>query len=254
MEENTNQTNKIKKTIQEENIERNVFNIDINKTDYTDNNNTANNDSSENNSNLDISINSINIANNEQLIFKKLNSLFKEYMLSDIQTLAAFKFIKDSFINQDSKTEKVKNWVLNKVNNKIPKDISKYQYGCPDICPGISIQNFYKYQDFQFVNELLNNRSVIIEELLNLRKGNLENRSLDNNDKDNSNNNSGFQPYKSPGYASDIKSKDGLGSLAHDSGDWNVYYLFLHELKFQSNCSKCPKTVELIEKIVPRQY
>jgi len=29
---------------------------------------------------------------------------------------------------------------------------------------------------------------------------------------------------------------------------------FLHDMKFEENCQKCPKTVELIEKYVPRQY
>eukprot|EP00340_Litonotus_pictus_P006944 CAMPEP_0170516234 /NCGR_PEP_ID=MMETSP0209-20121228/2508_1 /TAXON_ID=665100 ORGANISM="Litonotus pictus, Strain P1" /NCGR_SAMPLE_ID=MMETSP0209 /ASSEMBLY_ACC=CAM_ASM_000301 /LENGTH=282 /DNA_ID=CAMNT_0010801043 /DNA_START=200 /DNA_END=1047 /DNA_ORIENTATION=+ len=130
--------------------------------------------------------------------------------------------------------------VLNKVNNKpIPKESSKMQYGCPDICPGITVQPFYDPSKYEFVQELIKNREVIIEELMDLRK---------------TKESSGFQPYKSPSYASDIKSKDGLGSLAHDSGEWNVFYLFLHEMKFGPNCEKCPKTVELIKKLVPRQY
>jgi aspartyl/asparaginyl beta-hydroxylase (cupin superfamily) len=43
-----------------------------------------------------------------------------------------------------------------------------------------------------------------------------------------------------------------VGNESIDSGSWNVFYLFLHDLKFDSNCEKCPKTVEIIEKHVPR--
>lgn len=33
-----------------------------------------------------------------------------------------------------------------------------------------------------------------------------------------------------------------------------MFYLFLHDIKFDDNCKKCPKTVDLINKLVPRQY
>jgi aspartate beta-hydroxylase len=190
-------------------------------------------------------LNMSTLENNESLVVKKINEIFVEYMLSEIQCLAAFKFIKESFLNQNSTTEKVKNWVINKVNNKpLPKNASKYQIGCPDVCPGITIQGFHDPKNFDFISELLNNIDIIKEELLQLREINKNEESVS----------SGFQPYKSPNNSSDIKSKDGIGSLAHDSGEWNVFYLFLHELKFESNCKRCPKTVELIEKLVPRQY
>lgn len=64
----------------------------------------------------------------------------------------------------------------------------------------------------------------------------------------------GFQPYRGPSWTSNIKAQDGVGSLSHDSGEWNVFYLFLHEMKFTENCKLVPKTVELIEKFMPRQY
>lgn len=77
---------------------------------------------------------------------------------------------------------------------------------------------------------------MIREELLNLR------------------NQEGFQPYRGPTWTSKIKAEDGIGAMSHDSGEWNVFYLFLHEMKFNENCKKAPKTVELIEKYIPRQY
>ena len=40
--------------------------------------------------------------------------------------------------------------------------------------------------------------------------------------------------------------------MSHDSGDWNVFYLFLHNMKFDINCEKVPTIVNLIEKYIPR--
>lgn len=80
------------------------------------------------------------------------------------------------------------------------------------------------------------NYEVVKEELLSLRKL------------------KGFQPYRGPSWISNIRAKDGVGNLSNDSGQWNVFYLFLHDMKFEENCAKCPKTVELIEKFLPRHY
>lgn len=77
---------------------------------------------------------------------------------------------------------------------------------------------------------------TIREELLKLREKN------------------GFQPYRGPSWISQNKAKDGVGYESIDSGSWNVYYLFLHDIKFDSNIEQCQKTVDIIEKLVPRQY
>ena len=176
----------------------------------------------------------------DNVALSRLGDIFKEYMLSDIQSMAAFNFVKQVFVKKDDNTCRVREWILNKINNKeIPKDCSKFQIGCPDICPNITIKAFHDYKNFDFIIQFLENIEVIKEELINIR---------------NISNLSGFQQYKSPKSCSSIDSKDGIGSLAHDKGDWNVYYLFLHELKFEKNCESCPKTVELIQKLVPRQY
>jgi aspartate beta-hydroxylase len=172
------------------------------------------------------------------ILYKKLNELFKEYLLSEVQSLAAFKFIKDKFSNPDLKNgEAVKKWVLMKVNNKkLPENYHKMQLGCPDLVPNLKIQNFWDPSQFTWVDELISNFNIIKEELITLREG------------------KGFQPYKSPSFASDLKSSDNMGSYAHDKGEWNVFYLFLHDLKFEENCGKAPKTAEIIQRIVPRQY
>jgi hypothetical protein len=46
----------------------------------------------------------------------------------------------------------------------------------------------------------------------------------------------GFQPYRGPSWISQIKAKDGVGNESVDSGTWNVYYLLLHNMKFDTNC------------------
>ena len=45
-----------------------------------------------------------------------------------------------------------------------------------------------------------------------------------------------------------------IGGVSHDTGDWNVFYLFLHNERFEENCRRCPRTVELLERCAPRQY
>ena len=64
----------------------------------------------------------------------------------------------------------------------------------------------------------------------------------------------GFQPYRGPSWISKVQAKDGIGSESIDSGQWNVFYIYLHEIKFDSNCEKLPKTIELIDKYLPRNY
>lgn len=63
----------------------------------------------------------------------------------------------------------------------------------------------------------------------------------------------GFQPYRQPAWSTKLASPD-VGAVSHDSGDWNVFYLFLHNQRFEENCARCPKTCALIERVAPRQY
>lgn len=178
-------------------------------------------------------------SSDETNLFKKIKEIFNEYMLNDIQSIAAFNYIKHIFVNKSNQTDRLREWILLKVNNhKYPKNISNFQIGCPDVCPLISVKPFHNPEDYPFIKELISNINIIKEEVINLK-------SIESN---------GFQPYKSPKGYSNLSSNDGIGSLANDSGSWNVFYLFLHELRFDSNCRLCPKTVELIEKLVPRQY
>lgn len=175
----------------------------------------------------------------DSVLYPALEDLFRSYLLSDIHKLGAFKFIKEIFSNPNKDNERAREWVLMKVNKKIrPEKYDDFQKGCDDLCPGISLQGFHDPTKYNFINKLIESRKIIVEELLKLRE-------IPNN---------GFQPYLGPKSQSNILTEDGKASYAHDKGDWNVFYLFLHNLKFEENCKLCPRTVELIEKIVPRQY
>ena len=173
----------------------------------------------------------------DTILYERLMKLFKEYLLSEMTSLAAFKFIKDKFTSEKKDCPNLIKWILMKINNKLLPDIyDKNQLGCPDIVPGLTIKGFWEPDCFPFVQELINNYEVIRDELITLREQ------------------KGFQPYKSPNSYTDMKAEDNMGTYAHDKGQWNVFYLFLHNLKFEDNCAKCPKTVSIIEKIIPRQY
>lgn len=100
----------------------------------------------------------------------------------------------------------------------MPDVVHQRQRGCPDIVPGLTQKPWWEREDFEWVAKLEEQKDVITEELMNLRKV------------------GGFQPYRGPTWAGKVKPEDEIGSKSNDSGDWNVYYLYLHDLKFDENC------------------
>lgn len=56
----------------------------------------------------------------------------------------------------------------------------------------------------------------------------------------------GFQPYRSPVWCAHSKADDGIGGVSHDAGEWNVYYLELHNMDFEANRARVPNTMSLI--------
>jgi len=125
----------------------------------------------------------------EKLLVSRIQSIFSEYMLSEVQCLAAFKVIKDKVGDKEClDAQNLRKWVLMKINKKpYPENIHKLQLGCPDIVPGLTIQAWWDPARFQWVQELMKNFDVIKKELIELRS------------------NTGFQPYKSPSYANENK-------------------------------------------------
>ena len=122
-----------------------------------------------------------------KLLISRLNSIFTEYMLSEVQSLAAFKFIKDKVGDKECKdVDNLRKWVIMKINMRTyPDYINKLQLGCPDIVPGLTMKAWWDPNQFGWVQQLLKNIEVIKEELIELKA------------------NSGFQPYKSPSFANE---------------------------------------------------
>ena len=116
--------------------------------------------------------------------------------------------------------------MLQKINGvKHPKGFHEKQRGCPDLVPGLRSQAFWDTSEFPWVQELEANYEVIKEELLSLRSK------------------TGFQPYRAPSWTNDLKvsmddakADDKVGNHGNDKGNWNVFYLFLHDMKFEDNC------------------
>ena len=145
----------------------------LNKVDYKINNSNTNLDSEED--------------KNAKKLVSKLSKIFTEYMLSEVQCLAAFKFIKDKVGDKNCKeVDNLRKWVLMKINNKpYPSNINKLQLGCPDLVPGITMKAWWDPNNFLWVQELMKNIDIIKDELSQLKE------------------NKGFQPYKSPSYANE---------------------------------------------------
>lgn len=102
--------------------------------------------------------------------------------------------------------------------------------------PGLPLKGWWEREEIDWIKDLEASFPVIREELEALR----EQR--------------GFQPYRSPAYANKNQPEDKIGSLGTDSGEWNVFYLYLHDIPFEDNLKKVPRTVEILNKVIPRNY
>jgi aspartate beta-hydroxylase len=115
-----------------------------------------------------------------------------------------------------------------------------WQRGCPNLISGLRAIPVWDHrsicteEEFPWLSSLEAAAPDVLEELNNLRGK----RS--------------FQPYRAPSSSSSVEGtesapEDSLGSIATDTGEWNVSYLHLHGMDFSDNLAKCPKTARLIE-------
>lgn len=95
---------------------------------------------------------------------------------------------------------------------RMPAKYHPRQLGCPDLVPGLSLKGWWDREEFSWILKLESKAEIIRQELLHLRSE------------------AGFQPYRSPAYASKNIPEDKIGSLGNDSGTWNVFYLYLHDI------------------------
>ena len=96
------------------------------------------------------------------------------------------KFIKDKVGNpNDDSVKRLREWLFMKINGKVlPDEYHPRQLGCPDLVPGLPLQGWWDREKFDWVLQLESKADIIRKELTNLR------------------NEKGFQPYRSPAYAS----------------------------------------------------
>ena len=161
--------------------------------------------------------------------------------------------------------ERVHGWLLSRLNRKVPRGPSPWQRGCPEIIPKLAARALWDTRDavrFPWIADLEAAFPVIREELLSLRgRG-------------------GFQPYRAPsggggagkaaapaeGSAAGSSGGGGgadkavlgvggagpRGKASHDAGDWNVFYIHLHNVDCAANRDLCPVTTALVDSI-PRR-
>jgi aspartate beta-hydroxylase len=172
----------------------------------------------------------------EKSLMDKIHAVLDEYHLNPLQKVATMKFIKEKVANQScDSVSRLREWLLRKINKSPIPPPHPRQLGCPDLIPSLRASPWWDVSEFSWVPEVEAYYNDIREELVALyRKG-------------------GFQPYRGPSWATGIIAPD-IGKQSHDSGDWNVFYLYLHGLEFDDNISKCPKTVEMINKVIPRHH
>jgi hypothetical protein len=162
----------------------------------------------------------------QKQLWTKIEGALEEYHLSPFALVACKKWVKLMADRDNTHLERVRDWLLLKINSRArAKPLNDWQLGCPEVVPGLRASPFWELSDpgLAWVKEIQDNFSVIKDELMELRhKG-------------------GFQPFRQPTWSTKIAAPDMVGSVSHDAGDWNVFYLFLHDEKFDENCEKCPR-------------
>jgi len=135
--------------------------------------------------------------------------------------------------------KRVRGWFLclleKRFRLRLVKHVSKWQLGCPDLVPHLRSKAFWTPEEVDAL-ELERSFKNILQELESMKGKPI------------------VQPYRSPTWANpDLKAADGVGSEGNSSGDWNVLYLFLHNLDFKENLDLFPQTVDAINSI-PNWY
>nr|CCA25777.1 aspartyl/Asparaginyl betahydroxylase putative [Albugo laibachii Nc14] len=167
-------------------------------------------------------------------IERKLHEVIVSWGMSAFSSNIAYHWIRRA-VNDgkgDSEWIHVRKWILLQLNGqRRSKHTSPWQLGCPEIIPLLQSRPIWKTSNLPWVESLESSFAVIKEELLGLQSK------------------QGFQPYRAPSLDNDNQVSDKLGTAAHDRGEWNVFYLFLHNVDFSMNRSLCPQTVAIIESI-----
>jgi len=174
----------------------------------------------------------------ELAVWARVRNVFREFCLSPLAMIAAKKWVREMAEPKSVSLKRLREWLLQRVNwRECASPVSAWQLGCPEVLCGLRAEPIWDTDALEWLRPFKENVHAIRKELLALRQA------------------PGFQPLKIPNWASKnkIASPDGVGSISHDAGNWNVFYLQLHEMKFEENCARCPITSSLL-KDLPRSY
>ena len=178
-------------------------------------------------------------ATRDAIVTKRLSHFFRTSIgLSKFSTAFAMSWVKEHA--SDEKCQRVMAFLLASMNNRRPKCKNSWQRGCPQIIPGLRASQFWDPNQFEWIEDLRRTFPKIREEVLSLRSSKKQKES-------------GFQPYRAPSSSKQEGSNSACGTAAHDSGEWNIYYLYLHNIDFSANRDRVPETVKLL-KSIPRFY
>ena len=173
-------------------------------------------------------------------MWKRVDAVLQEFALSRLGMAAAHKWVRMLGDPKNEELSRLRQWMLMRINGKRrASPPSPWQAGCPEIFAGLRAKPLWDAKDVPWLRTFEEHFAEIRDELLALRSQR------------------GFQPLKLPNWASKtntIASPDGSGAVSHDAGDWNVFYLNLHEVQFPENLARCPVTARLLLGLGPRSY
>lgn len=173
---------------------------------------------------------------------ERLETFFEGYGLSALGKAAAESWVRKAFdAKKNPHLGRVRKWLIATLNRKRAAPPCKWQKGCPEIIPGLRARASWPVSEFPWMRDFMESFAEIKAELLALRTKGCN----------------GFQPYRAPTWANERRASDGVGSIAHDAGNWNVLYLQLHNAsldRIAENRRRCPCTMKALEAIGSRLY
>ncbi|RHY34694.1 hypothetical protein DYB32_000723 [Aphanomyces invadans] len=166
----------------------------------------------------------------------RLRALTEEWGLTPLGQNIAFLWLSKAATDDTGNLTRLRQWTLMELNKqRRPLNISPWQYGCPNLLPGLTSRPVWQEEmrtTFPWIRALEAAFPQIRDELLALK-----------------NDPSTFHPYRAPSWAGVKQAADGIGSISHDAGDWNVFYLYLHDVDYAANRRRCPVTTSVLESI-----
>ncbi|KAF0686005.1 Aste57867_22159 [Aphanomyces stellatus] len=167
----------------------------------------------------------------------RLRDLIQEWGLTPLGQNIAFMWLSKAATDDSNKLMRLRQWTVMELNKqRRPAGVSPWQHGCPGLMPGLKSQPVWRDNDlravFPWIRTLEEAFPRIRDELLGLKHDP-----------------SSFQPYRAPSWAGVKPAADGIGSISHDAGEWNVFYLYLHDVDYEHNRERCPITTSVLESI-----